>query len=83
VVEVPGRPVDVADTVGAGDTVTAALLVGLGDAGALGSGGDIASLSDDVVSKILERAVAAAAITCSREGAQPPTRAEVDAALAT
>ena len=83
VVEVPGRPVDVADTVGAGDTVTAALLVGLGDAGALGLGGDIASLSDDVVTKILERAVAAAAITCSREGAQPPTRAEVDAALAT
>jgi fructokinase len=57
--------------------------VGLGHAGALGLGGDIASLSDDVVTKILERAVAAAAITCSREGAQPPTRAEVDAALAT
>ena len=36
-VEVPGRPVEVADTVGAGDTVTAALLVGLGDAGALGA----------------------------------------------
>ncbi|MFM1966895.1 MAG: hypothetical protein RL134_2620 [Actinomycetota bacterium] len=81
-IEVPGRPVAVADTVGAGDTVTAALLVGLGDAGALGAGGDIAGLADDVVSKILERAVAAAAITCSREGAQPPTRAEVDAALA-
>ena len=81
VVEVPGRPVEVADTVGAGDTVTAALLVGLGDAGALGAGGDIAGLSDDVVREILDRAAVAAAITCSREGAQPPTRGEVDAAL--
>jgi sugar/nucleoside kinase (ribokinase family) len=34
------------------------------------------------VREILERAAVAAAITCSREGAQPPTRAEVDAALA-
>lgn len=81
VVEAPGRPVEVADTVGAGDTVTAALLVGLGDAGALGAGGDIEGLSDDVVREILERAAVAAAITCSREGAQPPTRGEVDAAL--
>ena len=81
VVDAPGRDVDVADTVGAGDTVTAALLVGLGDAGALGSGGDIAGLSDEVVRAILERAAVAAAITCSREGAQPPTRAEVEAAL--
>jgi fructokinase len=71
----------VADTVGAGDTVTAALLVGLGDAGALGAGGDIAGLSDEAVRGILERAAVAAAITCSREGAQPPTRGEVDAAL--
>ena len=81
VVEVPGRPVEVADTVGAGDTVTAALLVGLGDAGALGASGDIDVLSDDAVREILERAAVAAAITCSREGAQPPTRGEVDAAL--
>ena len=81
VVETPGRPVEVADTVGAGDTVTAALLVGLGDAGALGAGGDIDGLSDEAVRGILERAAVAAAITCSREGAQPPTRGEVDAAL--
>lgn len=77
VIEVPGRSVTVADTVGAGDTISAALLVGLGDAGVLG--GDLASLTDEQVREILERAVVAAAITCSREGAQPPTRAEVDA----
>lgn len=82
VVDVPGRRVEVADTVGAGDTVTAALLVGLGQAGALGREGDIAALTDSQVGSILERATAAAAITCSREGAQPPTAAEVDAALA-
>lgn len=81
VVEVPGRPVAVADTVGAGDTVSAALLVGLGDLGALGTGGDIATLSAADIAMILDRAAAAAAITCSREGAQPPTRAEVDASL--
>lgn len=81
VIDVPGRPVVVADTVGAGDTVTAALLVGLADAGALGSRTAIDGLDDDVVRSILVRSVAAAAITCSREGANPPTRAEVDAAL--
>ena len=79
--DVPGRAVDVVDTVGAGDTVTAALLVGLGYAGALGPDGDITALSDDVVRGILEQAAVAAAITCSREGAQPPTRADVAAAV--
>ena len=68
-------------TINAGDTVTAALLVGLGDAGALGAGGDIAALADEAVRAILDHAAVAAAITCSREGAQPPTRAEVEADL--
>ena len=78
---VPGRRVQVSDTVGAGDTVTAALLVGLADAGALGRAGDLARLEDADVLRILRSAAVAASITCSREGAQPPTRAEVDAAL--
>lgn len=79
VIDIPGRSVTVADTVGAGDTISAALLVGLGDAGVLG--GDLGSLTDDELTTILQRAVVAAAIACSREGAQPPTRAEVDADL--
>lgn len=86
VADVPGRPVVVADTVGAGDTITAALLVGLGDAGVLGgsrSASSMSDLDDASVRSILERAVCAAAITCSREGADPPTRAEVDGALTT
>lgn len=81
VVEVAGRHVDVADTVGAGDTVSAALLVGLGDHGALGAAGGIAGLTDEEVRALLDGAAVAASITCSREGAQPPTRAEVAAAM--
>lgn len=81
-VDIAGRRVAVADTVGAGDTVTAALLVGLGDAGVLGAGGSIDTLDDDAIGAILTRAVVAAAITCSRDGANPPTRGEVDQALA-
>ena len=81
VVEVPGHTVTVADTVGAGDTVTAALLVGLGDAGALGAGGDLSRVDDATLLRILRGAALAAAMTCSREGAQPPTRAEIDSEL--
>lgn len=81
IVSVPGRRVQVSDTVGAGDTVTAALLIGLADAGALGGDADLATLDDSDVLDILRRAAIAASITCSREGAQPPTRAEVDAAM--
>lgn len=80
VIEVAGRRVTVVDTVGAGDTVTAAVLVGLGDRGALGADGDISALPDEAIRSILEEAAVAASITCSREGAQPPTRAEVQAA---
>jgi fructokinase len=80
-IEVPGRTVEVIDTVGAGDTVTAALLVGLGQRGALGAGGGIALLDDVDIRAILEQAAVAASITCSREGAQPPTAADVVAAM--
>lgn len=82
VIDAAGRRVTVADTVGAGDTVSAAILVGLGDRGALGADGDITALPDDTIRSILEEAAVAASITCSREGAQPPTRAEVLAAMA-
>jgi fructokinase len=79
-VAVPGRKVKVADTVGAGDSFHAALLAGLHDGGLL-KRERLADLPDDVVQKLLERAVAAAAITCSRPGANPPTKAELAAFL--
>ena len=80
-VSVEGYPVQVSDTVGAGDTVTAALLTGLASRGALRVGG-VASLTDDDLTTLLREAAAAAAITCSRPGADPPTSQEVGAFLA-
>jgi fructokinase len=78
----PGRAVDVVDTVGAGDSFTAALLAGLHRRGLLGPGARTALRDIDVVTldEVLEECVAAAAITCSRRGANPPTAAELEAA---
>lgn len=73
VLAVPGRAVPVVDTVGAGDTFTAALATGLADR---------APLDDARWRAVLERAVAAASITCTRAGADPPTATELAAALA-
>jgi fructokinase len=71
-------PITVVDTVGAGDSFGAALVASLCEEGALQL--DAARPLDDAV---LERAVAygvnAAAITCTRTGAAPPTRAELEA----
>ena len=76
--ETPAAPVaHLADTVGAGDTLMAALLHGLADAGAFEPGA-LAALSSATLATILERAARAAAITCSRAGCNPPTRAELD-----
>lgn len=81
VLQAVGPKVVVSDTVGAGDTLSAALLSGLADAGALRprDEGAIAALSDEALQTILFRACVAAGITCSRAGANPPTKAEVDA----
>ncbi|MET8474760.1 carbohydrate kinase [Streptomyces sp. NPDC004856] len=68
---VPGERVDVVDTIGAGDTVNAALLHGLSRLDAL-SPAAIAGLDGDAWSRLLRFAARAAAITCSRAGAEPP-----------
>ena len=77
---VPGFEVTVADTVGAGDTFTGALLHDLAARGALPEG-PVASLPAADLEAALRFAAAAAAITCTREGAVPPTIAEVEAFL--
>jgi fructokinase len=71
-VEVPAVSVEVVDTVGAGDTIGAVLVEGVLVHG-------IANLAGKTLKLVLERAAKAAAITCSRAGANPPTREELEA----
>ncbi|HET6159963.1 MAG TPA: carbohydrate kinase [Dongiaceae bacterium] len=73
---VTSRTVKVIDTVGAGDTFQAALLTWLAEHGRL-SPDDLASLSADDLDALLTFAARAAAITCSRRGADMPRRSEV------
>jgi fructokinase len=68
--------VQVIDTVGAGDTFQAALLTWLAEHDAL-AGAALAALSKDALADALGFAARAAAITCSRRGADMPRRAEL------
>jgi fructokinase len=80
-VEEPTPPVDVVDTVGAGDSFMAATLAILDDWDLLQPGrGRLAALSDRRLRTLLRGAMAAAAVTCSRRGANPPTRQELPSA---
>ncbi|MGW3033663.1 carbohydrate kinase family protein [Streptomyces sp. NPDC001178] len=74
---VPGEKVDVVDTIGAGDTVNAALLHGLAAQDAL-SPEALLGLGADGWTRLLRFAARAAAITCSRAGAEPPYASEVE-----
>lgn len=67
---------EVIDTIGAGDTFNAGLLAGLAEAGAL-SKAAIASMDEKALRSALELGAAAAAITVSRAGANPPRRDEI------
>ncbi|MCM2390852.1 carbohydrate kinase family protein [Streptomyces albipurpureus] len=70
-VSVPAVPVDVVDTIGAGDTVNAALLHALAARGALAPEA-LGRLGADDWRGVLDYAARAAAVTCSRTGAEPP-----------
>ena len=70
VVSVPGVKIEVVDTVGAGDTVGAIVVEAIVERG-------LEVITGDVLREVLVRATKAAAITCSRAGANPPTRAEI------
>ncbi|MER7476623.1 carbohydrate kinase [Streptomyces sp. NPDC126510] len=74
---VPGERVEVVDTIGAGDTVNAALLHGLAVRDAL-SARRLAELGPDGWTELLGFAARAAAITCSRAGAEPPYAHEME-----
>ena len=73
---VPGVKVKVVDTVGAGDTFTAAMLSRLEKTGLLAKRG-IAGLMRNDLADVLEFATKAAAITVSRAGADPPWASEL------
>ncbi|TCD16110.1 carbohydrate kinase family protein [Oricola cellulosilytica] len=74
-IRVPGVSVDVADTVGAGDTFQAACLHWLGAEG-LAHKGEARRADLEAMARF---AVNAAALTCSRRGADLPTLADIQA----
>jgi fructokinase len=77
-------PIDLVDTVGAGDSFTSGLLDGLHRADLIGAArrDALAAIDAATLDSVVEEAALIAAITCSRPGADPPTRAELDAELA-
>ena len=70
------EPVTVVDTVGAGDTFQAALITWLVEHDALNRAA-LGALDSDRLHRALSFAARAAAITCSRRGADLPRRAEL------
>jgi fructokinase len=80
-VDVPAPVVTVVDTVGAGDSFMSGLLDHLAGAGLLGPARRAALRELDTVGveAMLRHAAGIAAFTCSRPGADPPTRAELEA----
>ncbi len=76
VVDMAAVPVQAVDTVGAGDSFQAAMLAALAERDAL-SPTAIRSLPADDWAAVLAMASRAAALTCSRRGADLPRRAEL------
>lgn len=74
------EPVAVVDTVGAGDTFTGGLLHWLDENGSLTQEG-LRALTEPDLDHALEFAVTVAGLACTRPGADPPLRAEADAAI--
>ena len=78
--EIKAPKITVADTIGAGDTFDAGLTVALLEHG-VEQVAQLDSLPDATWLAVLHFAAQAAAINCTREGANPPTRAELQLAL--
>ncbi|HEV3045609.1 MAG TPA: PfkB family carbohydrate kinase, partial [Roseiarcus sp.] len=77
--EVRAPKVEVADTVGAGDSFMSALIAAMDADKALGKSAGAPSAAS--LSRWLNFAATASAITCTRKGSDPPTRGEVEARL--
>jgi fructokinase len=80
-VHVAAPTVDVVDTIGAGDAFQAALLAAVLEPAGGGSYRVSLPTDRDGLARILHRAVTAGALACTRAGANPPDRAQLDAAL--
>jgi fructokinase len=80
-VEVQAPPVNVVDTIGAGDSFQAALLFALRAIGRIAPQ-SLAQLTAAELFRALSFASHCAAFTCGRPGADPPRRSDVAAALA-
>jgi fructokinase len=80
-VDIPAPRIEVVDTVGAGDAFTAGLLDHLAGAELLGPDrlAALGAIETEALATMLTHAAQVAAITCTRAGAQPPTRAELSA----
>lgn len=79
-IQTPSVRVDVADTVGAGDTFSAGILHALAERDLLGAerAEALASCPRDEMERVLAEASRLAAITVSRPGADPPWASELD-----
>jgi fructokinase len=73
----PGIAIQMVDTVGAGDAFTAGMLDAVAARG-LGRPAAITGITERQLIEILDHAILAAAITCERAGADPPTRSALD-----
>jgi fructokinase len=96
-VDVPAPKVEVVDTIGAGDTAMGTLLAELHRHGLLGPGerdtstgpaglagrAALGRLTEAALADILGTVCLAAALACTRPGADPPTSAELAAARTT
>jgi fructokinase len=80
----PAIPIDLVDTVGAGDSFTAGLPDGLGRADLLGGArrDALASIDESTPEHRPKEACLVSAITCSRPDADPPAWVEVEATRA-
>lgn len=82
VAHVPARPVDVVDTVGAGDAFMTGLIDALWSLGLLGADrrAELHSISVDTLTEVLQTATLSSALTVARPGADLPDRTTRDAA---
>jgi len=77
-VQVPAPKITVKDTVGAGDTFFSTALTYLYDHEKLTNQEKIACMTEEELTECLQFAAKAAAINCTREGANPPYRREME-----